>query len=61
MNLNYRFKIGRDKEDVEKLVIPSIIFINTNHESFKETRLKGFMVCFGWWDYSIKFGIIKTK
>ncbi|QQO97175.1 hypothetical protein Nekkels2_77 [Cellulophaga phage Nekkels_2] len=55
----YRFSIGRNKEDVEKLVLPSIVYINTNHLEFKETRRIGFMLIFGWWDWSIKIGIIK--
>ena len=46
------------KEDVEKMVLPAIVYINTNHKSFKETRRKGFMICFGWWDWSIKIGAI---
>lgn len=57
-NINYRFLIGRNKEDVEKMVLPAIVYINTNHEAFKEDRMRGFLICIGWWDWSIKLGII---
>jgi len=52
-------KFGRDRADAEKVIIPTIIYINTNHESFKPMRRVGFVICFGWWDWSIKIGVIK--
>ena len=51
------FKIGRDKQDVEKCVIPAILFINTNNKEFGENAHRGFVICFGWWDYSLKIGL----
>ena len=57
-SVRWRFIASRTPEDVEKMVLPSIIYINTNHKEFKETRRKGFMICFGWWDWSIKIGAI---
>ena len=50
-------KVGRDKAEPEKTVLPTILFINTNHESFTDARHRGFMLCVGWWDYSIKLGL----
>ena len=55
----YRFTAGRNKQDCEKMVLPAIVFINTNHESFTDVKRKGFLICIGWWDWSIKIGIIK--
>ena len=55
----FRFTIGRDSDDVEKLVLPSIVFVNTSHREFKESKRKGFMLIFGWWDFSISFGFLK--
>ena len=53
-----RLTISRDADDPEKLVLPSIVFISLNHPFFAEDRTKGFMICIGWWDISVKFGII---
>lgn len=57
-NDKFRFIASRSKKDPEKAILPTIIFINTNHKSFKEVRHKGFMIVFGWWDYSIKIGLL---
>jgi len=53
----FYFKVGRDKADPEKTVLPTILFINTNHEAFTDVRHRGFMLCFGWWDFAVKFGV----
>jgi len=37
-NVNWRFSASRTPEHVEKMVLPSISYINTNHKSFKEAR-----------------------
>jgi len=50
-------KVGKDKVEPEKSVLPTILFINTNHPSFTDLRHRGFMLCVGWWDYSIKLGL----
>jgi hypothetical protein len=50
-------KVGRDKADPEKSVLPAILFINANHKSFTDVRRRGFVLCVGWWDYSIKLGL----
>lgn len=55
---NWRFKIGRDKDELEKAVTPAIIYINTNHEALGDLRLHGFMITIGWWDFSVKFGLM---
>ena len=57
-NVKYRFIASRDKEDCEKMVLPAIVYINANHKTFADNRRKGFMICIGWWDWSIKFGVI---
>jgi len=54
-NVKWRFLIGRRKADTEKAVLPTILFINTNHPAFTDFRRKGFMIVIGWWDFSIKF------
>ena len=53
----FYFKVGRNKADPEKTVLPTILFINTNHEAFTDVRHRGFMLCFGWWDFAVKFGV----
>ena len=61
--LDYKFysNYGRNKSDPEKCVLPTILFINSNHYSFNEYRRSGFMICFGWWDFSVKFGLFSLK
>ena len=59
MKYKIRFKIGKAKADCEKMVLPGIIFINTNHESFEDDRREGFMIFLGWWHWSISFGLIR--
>ena len=56
--VKWRFSIGRDKADPEKAVTPMIMYINTNHSAFTDVKRKCFMLIFGWWDFSIKFGRI---
>ena len=57
----FRFSISRDKYDPEKSVLPTILFINTNHPYFKGGSRKGFMLAFGWWDFSIKLWFVPKK
>lgn len=55
----FHFSAKRNSTDPEKALFPTIIFINVSHPSFDDItdeRIKGFMLCFGWWDFSIKFG-----
>jgi hypothetical protein len=54
----FYFSIGRYKADSEKAVLPTIIFISTNHEEFADLRRRGFGLCFGWWDFAVKFWVI---
>ena len=49
--------LSNDKNNVEKAVLPAIIFINTNHKTFREYKHRGFLLAIGWWHYSIKIGI----
>jgi hypothetical protein len=51
------FNASRNADDPEKSILPSLIFINANHPSFAGIKRKGFMLCIGWWDFSVKFGI----
>jgi hypothetical protein len=58
LNDRFRLLIGRTPQDAEKAVTPTIIWINTNHPSFEEVRHRGFMIIIGWWDWSIKVGLV---
>lgn len=49
--------MGQNDDDPEKAIIPTVIFINSNHHSFGDNRTSGFMLCLGWWDFSIKLTI----
>jgi len=51
------FTIGRNSMDAEKSVLPTILYINTNHPHFADSRHRGFVLVFGWWDFSIKVGL----
>lgn len=52
-----RFDIGRAKDDPEKSIFPTLIYINLNDNFFEKDRAKGFLFILGWWDYYIKFGM----
>jgi len=41
--------VGRASHDPEKSILPTIIFVNTNHPEYND-RHRGFIVAFGWWD-----------
>lgn len=57
----FHASIGRDKSDPEKAVLPTVIFINTNHEDFEpDIRKNGFVLALGWWDFSVKVALILT-
>lgn len=56
-----RLNVKRAKQDPEKCVLPTIVYINTNHSSFGDLRKNGFMLFIGWWDFSISFGVIFTN
>ena len=56
-NDKFRFIANRSPKDPEKCILPTIMYINTNHSSFNELRQRGAMIVFGWWDYSIKVGL----
>ena len=47
--------------DPEKYVLPTILFINTNHQAFEDVRQRGFLICAGQCDFSIKVGIFYKK
>lgn len=53
--------ISRDQGEPEKAVLPAIIFLSSNHPSFEELRRPGFLICIGWWDFSVKFGWFFTN
>lgn len=50
---------GRSISDPEKAILPTILFIDTNHPSFGHLRLGGFVLVLGWWDFY--FSIITKK
>lgn len=52
------FNYGRDKADPEKAVLPAIVFINTGHSAFEGLNVRGFVLIFGWWDYSFSIGLL---
>ncbi len=56
-NDKFRFIAGRNKQDPEKCLLPTIIFINTMHPAFYDVQHRGFVIAIGWWDYSIKIGL----
>lgn len=55
-NKRMRVGCGRACEDPGKSVLPLILFINTNHDSFGDLRRLGFVVFVGWWDFYVEFG-----
>ena len=54
---------GRDSQDPEKCVLPTIIFINTTHPEYKRkyNGMSGFMLAFGWWDWNFKIAFYWRK
>ena len=52
-NRRFVFLSGRFNGDFDKLVLPSILFFNTNHKAFKERRRPGFVLMLSWWDFHI--------
>ena len=55
---HWMLNIGRYKDDVEKALLPTILYINPNDEAFGEYRMPGLIIALGWWDFSLKFGFI---
>lgn len=53
------YKFGRSISDPEKTILPTILFIDTNHPSFGCLRLGGFALVFGWWDFYFRVMITK--
>ena len=56
--MNVYFNIDRSKTSPSKAVLPTVVFISTNHSSFGELRRNGFMLIVGWWDFAAKITII---
>ena len=62
MENRWHFTIGRNNNDPEKKILPTILFINTNHPVFTDARGEGFIIMLSWWDFSIKIGVfLKNK
>lgn len=57
-NTNLYLFAERKPQDCQKAILPTAIFVNTNHSSFAELRQKGFFIYVGWWDFSIRFGMV---
>lgn len=57
-NDRFRFIASRTLQNPEKCVLPTILFVNTNHSAFDDVRHRGFMLIFGWWDWSVKVGLL---
>ena len=58
MKYHTQITFRRDKDCVEKAVLPTVIFVNSNHPTFGELRTPGFCIGLGWWDWSVKFFVI---
>jgi len=54
MRWRFRVHVDASPDDVEKLVLPAIIFVNHSHPHFNP-RTVGFSVFLGWWHWSISF------
>lgn len=54
-NFKVRLLARRSKDDPEKTLLPTILYINTNNKCFENDRAKGFALILGWWDFSIGF------
>jgi len=48
---------GISKEDPEKAVLPTIIYVNPNHKSFKYGE-PGLALSIGWWHYYIYIAFV---
>jgi len=57
LNDRFRFLASRTPQEPEKAVLPTMLWINTNHSSFEDDKHRGFMIIIGWWDWSIKIGL----
>ena len=53
-----KLRLCYNPQDPEKCVLPTIIFVNFNHSSYGDLRRKGFAICIGWWDLSVKLFVI---
>lgn len=51
-------KAGRSIDDPEKAVLPTIVVINTNHNSFGDIGRPGFSIMLAWWDWAIQMAIV---
>lgn len=58
-NLFFYKKIGRDKHEPEKAVLPAIIFVSSHSYPEFNGYVKGCMIAVGWWDWSIKIALYK--
>lgn len=57
--IRFDYKFGRSIDDPEKTILPTILFIDTNHSSFGDLGLIGFALVFGWWDFYFRVMITK--
>ena len=55
------FRYGRAIGDPEKTVLPTIIFMNTNHHSFGDVKRSGWVLIAGWWDFWCGFTFISNR
>ena len=49
---------GVDKGRIEKMILPTILYVNANDEAMGEFKQKGFFICFVLWDFEIKLVIL---
>lgn len=57
----FQFKAGRHNSDPERRILPTIVYVNTNHKAFDDLRTPGFVIAFYWWNFYVKFYLLLTK
>jgi len=59
MKIHFRSEFSYSKEDPEKLLLPGIIFINLSDPYLENSGddIKGFMLCLGWWHWSLNLSV----
>lgn len=59
MKIRLHSSFSSANEDPEKLLLPGIIFINLSDPHLENSGddIKGCMLCFGWWHWSLNLSI----
>ncbi len=61
--MEFKLKYGRGKEDPEKAVLPTIVFISSDHTEYDDVREnhKAIYLFLCWWDYYFGFFVWWVK